>query len=218
MRKATACAVLAVLAAAGCSAGQSSSTAALSTSTAPASLSSPGLSPASTAPGLSPAATASEPGPAQPSAAPGTPVGPSGAGPSGTGAKPVTVDGNITIDQAAGLKPGPLAITPLYCGKLSTAQQQQFGTTAAGGLVYRYANHSGTSTAGPNLYVGFTDGTSEAGANYGGNQPSVAPGQSAEGEVDAVGITNQDLTFSGCDVMSYALDTPSGVDPVSYAG
>jgi hypothetical protein len=111
-----------------------------------------------------------------------------------------------------------MTITPMYCGKLSAAQQEQFGTTAAGGLVYRYANHSDTLTGAAKLYVGFTDGTTVAGSNYAGKLPAIAPGQSAEGEVDAIGIRGQDLTFTGCEVKSYALATTSEVDPVSYAG
>jgi hypothetical protein len=115
--------------------------------------------------------------------------------------------------------PGPMAITPVYCGKLSAAQQKQFGTTAVGGLIYRYANNSDTLTGAAKLFAGFTDGTTEAGENYAGNLPDIAPGQSAEGEVDAIGIEGQDLTFTGCEVISYALvTTTSGVDPVSYAG
>lgn len=111
-----------------------------------------------------------------------------------------------------------MTITPMYCGKLSAAQQQRFRTTAAGGLIYRYANHSRGVTGAAKLYVGFTDGTTVAGENYAGTLPDVAPGQSAEGEVDAIGISGQDLKFTGCQVMSYALVTTSGVDPVSYAG
>jgi hypothetical protein len=110
-----------------------------------------------------------------------------------------------------------MTITPLYCGKLSAAQQQRFGTTSAGGLIYRYTNHSAGVTGAAKLYVGFTAAGAVAGENYAGTVASVGPGQSAEGEVDAIGISGQDLAFSGCEVMSYALDTNIGVDPVSYA-
>jgi hypothetical protein len=116
------------------------------------------------------------------------------------------------------MQPGPMTITPVYCGKLSAAQQKQFGTTAAGGLIYRYANHSDTLTGEAKLYVGFTDGATVAGENYAGKLPDIASGQSAEGEVDAIGISDQDLKFTGCEVKSYALATTSGMDPVSYAG
>jgi phage protein D len=112
-----------------------------------------------------------------------------------------------------------MAITPVYCGKLSAAQRQQFGTTAAGGLIYRYANHSGTLSGAAKLFAGFTNGATTAGENYAGSLPDIAPGQSAEGEVDAIGISGQNLAFTGCEVLSYALvTTDSGVDPVSYAG
>jgi hypothetical protein len=129
---------------------------------------------------------------------------------------PGTTVGNITIAPAGDLMPGPMTITPVYCGKLSAAQQQQFGTTAAGGLIYRYANHS-DSPAAAKLDVGFTEGTTIAGENYAGTQPNIAPGHSAEAEVDAVGITGQDVQFSGCTVKNYALATTLGMDPVSYA-
>ncbi len=112
---------------------------------------------------------------------------------------------------------GPMTITPVYCGTLSAAQQAQFSTTAAGGLIYRYANHSG-ETAAARLYVAFTDGTTVAGDNYAGTLAEIPSGQSAEGEVDAIGITGQGVTFTNCKVVSYALATASGVDPVSYAG
>jgi hypothetical protein len=110
-----------------------------------------------------------------------------------------------------------MTITPVYCGTLSAAQQAQFGTTAAGGLIYRYVNHSG-ETAAAKLYVAFTDGSTVAGENYAGTLPEIASGKSAEAEVDAIGITGQGVTFTGCELESYALAAGSGVDPVSYAG
>jgi hypothetical protein len=125
--------------------------------------------------------------------------------------------GNITIGPADGMVPGPMTITPIYCGKLSAAQQQQFGTTATGGLIYRYANHSGVIAAAK-LYVGFTEGGTTAGSNYAANPASIASGQSAEGEVDAIGIDGQGVSFTGCELMSYALVSSTGTDPVSYAG
>jgi hypothetical protein len=112
---------------------------------------------------------------------------------------------------------GPMTITPLYCGQLSAAQRRQFGTTAAGGLIYQYANHLGTAAAAK-LYVGFTDGTTLAAENDAATVASIASGQSGEGEVDAIGITGQGVSFTGCEVMSYALVTSAGADPVSYAG
>ena len=115
------------------------------------------------------------------------------------------------------MQQGPITITPLYCGKLSAAQQGQFRTTAAGGLIYRYANHADTPAAAE-LAVSFTEGTTVAGENYAGKEPEIAPGRSAEGEVDAIGITGQDVKFTGCEVESYALDSTLGADPVSYAG
>ena len=113
--------------------------------------------------------------------------------------------------------PGPMTITPLYCGKLSAAQRQQFGTTAAGGLIYRYANHSGAPGAAK-LNVGFTDGSTINASNYAQSPRSIASGQSGEGEVDAINITGQGVSFTGCELMSYALISSAGLDPVSYAG
>ena len=129
----------------------------------------------------------------------------------------MTADGNITIAPAGDLAAGPMTITPVYCGALSAAQQAQFRTTAAGGLIYRYANHAGESGAAK-LFVAFTDGSTVAGENYAGTLPEIASGHSAEGEVDAIGITGQGVKFTSCEVKSYALEATSGVDPVSYAG
>lgn len=111
-----------------------------------------------------------------------------------------------------------MKITAVYCGPLSAAQRSQFGTTAAGGLIYRYANTSSGVTGSAKLYVGFTAGGGIAGSNYAGTLPDIGPGKSGEGEVDAVDIKGQDLNFSDCEIMSYALVTSTGVDPVSYAG
>jgi hypothetical protein len=115
------------------------------------------------------------------------------------------------------MEAGPMTITPVYCGTLSATQQAQFRTTAAGGLIYRYANHSGEAAAAK-LYVAFTDGSTVAGENYAGTPPEIASGQSAEGEVDAIGITGKGVTFNGCELESYALEATSGLDPVSFAG
>jgi hypothetical protein len=128
-----------------------------------------------------------------------------------------TAVANITIATAGGMAPGPMTITPVYCGTLSSAQQAQFGTTATGGLIYRYANHAGEPAAAK-LYVAFTNGTTVAGENYSGTLPEIASGQTAEGEVDAIGITGQGVSFTSCQIQSYALEATSGVDPVSYAG
>jgi hypothetical protein len=128
-----------------------------------------------------------------------------------------TALGNVTITRVGGMPAGPMTITPVYCGTLSAAQQAQFRTTAAGGLIYRYANHSGEAAAAK-LYVAFTDGSTVAGENYAGTLPEIASGRSAEGEVDAIGISGQDVKFTGCELVSYALVETSGVDPVSYAG
>jgi hypothetical protein len=134
----------------------------------------------------------------------------------GTGGN-ATIDGNITIAAAGSLQPGPVKITPVYCGALSAGQQAQFHTTATGGLIYRSANHS-NSAVEAKLLVEFTDGTTLVGQNYTETVPYVAAGRSAEEEIDAVGISGQNLKFTGCEVVSYTVVSGLGVDPVSYAG
>ena len=149
--------------------------------------------------------------------APGSPAAPTPSASFSAVVKTSVGGGNITIGPTGGMLAGPMTITPLYCGKLSAGQRQQFGTTAAGGLIYRYANHSGAPGAAK-LDVGFTNGTTIDASNYAAAPASVASGQSGEGEVDALGITGEGVSFTGCELMSYALVTSSGVDPVSYAG
>jgi hypothetical protein len=206
VKVAPACAVLAALAVAGCSASQSLSASALSASATSRSSGAP----ASAASGAAGASSATAPGPS------GNATAPAAASPGATTTTGTAV-ANITIATAGSLAPGPMTITPVYCGTLSSAQQAQFGTTATGGLIYRYANHAGEPAAAK-LYVAFTDGTSVAGENYSGTLPEIASGHSAEGEVDAIGITGQGVSFTSCQIQSYALEATSGVDPVSYAG
>ncbi len=73
-------------------------------------------------------------------------------------------------------------------GRCRRRSRSQFGTTAAGGLIYRYANTSSGVTGSAKLYVGFTAGGGIVGSNYAGTLPDIGPGKSGEGEVDAVGI------------------------------
>lgn len=114
---------------------------------------------------------------------------------------------------------GPMKITLVYCGKFTAAQQSQFGTTAAGGLIYRYANESNSVTAATDVSVNFTDGsTVTATNNAGASLPLTEPGQDAPGEVDAVGRLRAEPLIYGYEVMSYSLVMGSGMDPVSYAG
>jgi hypothetical protein len=111
-----------------------------------------------------------------------------------------------------------MVITPLYCGKLTTAQQAAYGTSAAAGLVYKFANHSNTLVAAPKVNVDFLSGTTVAGSNVTGQLTQVSPGQTGTGEVDALGQSGGNLSFTGCQVMSYAVVTAGSVDPVSFAG
>jgi hypothetical protein len=128
------------------------------------------------------------------------------------------IDGNITIAPADGMAPGPMAITPLYCGKLTAAQQSQYGTSAAAGFVYKFANDSNTLVAAPKVSVNFTTGSVVAGSNVTGELTQVSPGQTGTGEIDALDQSGGNLSFTDCQVMSYAVVTSSGVDPVSFAG
>jgi hypothetical protein len=213
MRAAPVYAVLAAVTLAGCSASQSLSASALSPAAAAASRSA-----AVRASSSAGAAAATAPGQAATPAGPATATASAGAtGSPGTTGSTGTTDGNITIAPADGMAAGPMTITPVYCGALSAAQQARFGTTATGGLIYRFANHSGEAAAAK-LYVAFSEGSTLAGANYAGTLPVIASGASAEAEVDAVGISGQNVEFSRCKVESYALEASAGVDPVSYAG
>lgn len=113
--------------------------------------------------------------------------------------------------------PGPFKITSLSCGKLTAAQQNQFGTTAASGFVYKFTNSSASLTAAPKVSVNFLEGTTVLASNVTGSLTQVSPGQSGTGEVDAVDASGGGLAFKGCQVMSYAVVTSSGVLPQQYA-
>jgi hypothetical protein len=128
------------------------------------------------------------------------------------------LDGNITIAPAGSMTRGPVKITPVFCGKFTAAQQDKYGTTASGGLVYKFANQSNTLVAAPKVSVNFTTGTTVVGSNVTGGLTPVSPGQASTGEVDALTGSGGSLPFTNCQLMSYVLVTSSGVDPVSYAG
>lgn len=126
--------------------------------------------------------------------------------------------GNITVEAPAGTPPGPFKIKPLHCGRFSKAQRARFGTTAKGGLVYRFANVSAGMAGSPSLTVNFTTGSDVAGSNVTGSDTSVGPGQSAEGEVDALNGSGGNLHFTGCDLTEYAVQSDSQGDLAgSYA-
>lgn len=129
---------------------------------------------------------------------------------------PMVTDGNILI-APTGYAPGPFRITPVYCGKFSAAQQNQYGTNAAGGLIYRFANDSNTLTGSPNVSVNFLTGSNVAGANVSGAQTAINPGQNGNGEVDAVGGSGQSLAFTRCEIESYGIVTSAGGQPGTYA-
>jgi hypothetical protein len=141
------------------------------------------------------------------------------AGPATSPAAQAKARGNISLSgQARYLPAGPFRITPVYCGKFTAAQQNQYGTNAAGGLVYEYANMSNSLTAAPNLSANFLDGGTVAGNNVTGAPTTISPGQNATGEIDAVGGSGQNLTFTSCELMDYGLITEgSGAAPGTYA-
>jgi hypothetical protein len=116
------------------------------------------------------------------------------------------------------MAPGPMKITPVYCGKFTAAQKTQYDTRAAGGFVYKVANQSNSLTGAAKVDVDFISGTTVLAENVTANLVQVSPGLSATGEVDALGGSGDDLKFSGCEVMWYAVVTSDSVDPVTYAG
>lgn len=129
--------------------------------------------------------------------------------PAGPAAAPTAAAGH--------LPPGPFTIRVLHCGKFTGAERNTLGTTAKGGLVYRYTNNSNTLTGAPNLSVNFTAGSTVVGNNVTANANPIGPRRSATGEVDAVGGSGQALRFTGCDLVSYGIVTSSGQLPGSYA-
>lgn len=141
------------------------------------------------------------------------PVAPSPARP----AAPSKYSGNITIAPANGALPGPEKLTFLSCGKLTPAQQAEFGTNAAGGLTYRFTNEAAFA-ASPQVAVNFLDGSTVVASNVTGYGAPVGPGQSEAGEVDAVGASGQPVRFGSCEVMDYLLISGHGSVPVQYAG
>jgi hypothetical protein len=104
---------------------------------------------------------------------------------------------------AASSTADPFKITPLFCGKYTPAQVNQFADYS--GLIFRYTNR-GTETAAPELRVNFVNGSTVAGDNVNGAIPDIAPGQSAIGEVGAVGGMGATLHFKTCQPVSYTVD------------
>jgi len=129
---------------------------------------------------------------------------------------PSTINGNIQIAPTSD-GAGPFKITPLHCGKLTSAEQNQFATNATSGLIYRYTNDSSTITGSPDLSVNFTTGSTVDGNNVTGDQTAITPGQSAEGEVDAVSGSGQNLGFTDCELMSYQVASSQGALPLTFA-
>ena len=147
-----------------------------------------------------------------------TPSVPAAAAPSSPAPSPSTLSasprpagqpagaGNISRStQARHLPPGPFRITPVKCGPYTAAEQSRLGTTAKGGLIFKYTNVSNTLTDAVKLDVGFTSGSTVEGENVNGGSPKVAPGQSAEAAVDALGGSGTNLTFTACQLNTYSL-------------
>lgn len=124
---------------------------------------------------------------------------------------------NVSLATQAELLPlGPFKITALYCGKFTRAQRREFGTTARGGFIYRYTNISQKLTGSPALPVNFLQGRELAGGNVPGDQAAIGPGLSAEGEVDAVGMSGQPITFTACQLMGYQVMPAHGAPIGNY--
>jgi hypothetical protein len=125
---------------------------------------------------------------------------------------------NVTIAPPGSMSPGPFTITPIVCGKLTAAQQSQFGTTAKAGFIYRFTNNTDSTTGDPKLSVNFLVGSTVVTNNVPGAETPVAPGQSGTQEVDGIGASGQNVTFTSCQIMSYAINTGNGIDTTEYAG
>lgn len=124
---------------------------------------------------------------------------------------------NVSLaTQAAFLPPGPFRISQPHCGRLSAADRKRFGTTSRRGFTYRYTNVSRSVTGSPSVAVNFLEGHTLAGSNVTGDQEAVGPGQSAAGEVDAVGLSGQPITFTECQLTGYGVVTPSGDSMGNY--
>lgn len=157
---------------------------------------------ASTSPAAAPATSAAP----LPSSTP-TPSSTPPASPSAPASPASGHAGKILLStQAKNLPPGPFRITAISCGPYTASEQAKFGTTARGGLVYRYANASNSLTGAPSLDVDFLSGSNVLGDNVtGNNAPDISPGQTAEGHVDALDGSGQNLAFTGCELMQYGL-------------
>lgn len=132
-------------------------------------------------------------------------------------ARPFTA--KVTLAPDTGLAPGPFSVVPVSCGPLSRAQQRQFRTSAVTGLVYKFTNESQSFTGSLSLGVRFTTGSALVGSGTTGTERQLAPGQSGQGEADAVSPSGAPLeTFTGCQLTAYGITAPGGnVQPEKYA-
>jgi hypothetical protein len=137
-----------------------------------------------------------------------TPSGNGSTHPPAAAPSPAVVDGNILIAPTS-YPAGPFRITPAFCGRFSAAQQSQYGTNAAGGLIYRFTNN-GSLTGSPEVSVNFLTGSTVTGNNVTGGQMDTGPGQSSTGEVDAVSGGGGNLAFTRCELESYNIVTSAG--------
>lgn len=83
----------------------------------------------------------------------------------------------------APLPAGPFSLQVLHTGALSAAEQQQYGTTASRGVVYKVTD-TGDITYAPELEVEWLNGTTVVGQGFAGLQPVLGPGQSETAEAD----------------------------------
>jgi hypothetical protein len=97
----------------------------------------------------------------------------------------------------------PFRIAVVYCGKFDSAQVNQYGDTS--GMIFRYTNVSQGLIGYPNLTVNFADGSQVTDTNVSGYLPKIGPGQSAYGDVAAVGDSGQSVAFRSCQMVSYTV-------------
>jgi hypothetical protein len=164
----------------------------------------------------SPSPSATSASPTKPPATPtptssGTPTGGVSASATATLAAGVSV-----ATQGHDLPSGPFSITAIHCGAYTGAEQAQFGTTAKGGLIYRYTNLNSRHADTPKLMVNFTQGAEVLADNVTtSSAPALNIGQTSEAAVDAVDSSGNDIAAGfGCQLTGYGFaDTPA----VTYA-
>ena len=104
---------------------------------------------------------------------------------------------------------GPFTVTLTYCGKLSAAQQAQFTTSAAAGLIATAVNH-GSQPYAVQASAEFVSGTAVAGSNVSGFGPVIDPGQSVRLEIDNLAGETNGNPADTCRLTGYAVQSAAG--------